>query len=169
MSGPDSSIEDRFGKPSRRLLKTRIQQLMGQNGVDITRELQQVRIAGSVTSQKVAVPKVLQERIGKQVIEVQVPSMIQEVNRSSKGSAIYWTGLCQLQNGSPGTAITTFRNYRRQIDSNWNYPSLMAQVEAVLLQDRQEDAIKLLQEADNEANPEQLRAQLLLSQLESQN
>ncbi len=169
MSGPDSSIEDRFGKPSRRLLKTRIQQLMGQNGVDITRELQQVRIAGSVTSQKVAVPKVLQERIGKQVIEVQVPSMIQEVNRSSKGSAIYWTGLCQLQNGSPGTAITTFRNYRRQIDSNWNYPSLMAQVEALLLQDRQEDAIKLLQEADNEANPEQLRAQLLLSQLESQN
>lgn len=169
MSGPDSSIEDRFGKPSRRLLKTRIQQLMGQNGVDITRELQQVRIAGSVTSQKVAVPKVLQERIGKQVIEVQVPSMIQEVNRSSKGSAIYWTGLCQLQNGSPGTAITTFRNYRRQIDSNWNYPSLMAQIEALLLQDRQEDAIKLLQEADNEANPEQLRAQLLLSQLESQN
>ena len=45
----------------------------------------------------------------------------------------------------------------------------MAQVEALLLQDRQEDAIKLLQEADNEANPEQLRAQLLLSQLESQN
>ena len=165
MSGPDSSIEDRFGKPSRRLLKTRIQQLMGQNGVDITRELQQVRIAGSVTSQKVAVPKVLQDRIGKQVIEVEVPTMILEVNQSSKGSAIYWTGICQLENGSPGTAITTFKNYRRQIDGQWNYPSMMAQIEALLLQDRKDDAAKLLAEADNEANPEHLRAQVMLAEL----
>lgn len=161
------SSEEKFGKPSKRLLKVRIRQILGDTDTGVIQQLQQIRIASMQEQIKVAVPEEVQRQFGlPAVISIEFPELIREVNLSSTGDSLYWTGLCQIDRGEAGAAITTLKNYRRQYpNGKWHYPSLMNQAMALQMQDRADDAKTLLGEADDPENPERAMVQLMLSQL----
>ncbi|MEZ6132886.1 MAG: hypothetical protein R3C59_29810 [Planctomycetaceae bacterium] len=161
------SSEERFGKPSRRLLKARTQQVQGSIDSEVIQQMQQIRIASMEERIRVAVPALLQEQQGlPAMIVLDLPKLIREVNQSSTGDSMYWTALCQLDREEFGAAITTFSNYRRQYpDGKWKYPSLVHQSLALLKQDRTDDAIAALKEADQDDNPEQRRVRMMLQVL----
>ena len=158
------SSEDMFGKPSKRLLKGRIQQIMGSIGTGVIQQLQQIRIASMQDTLRVQVPDEVQKEFGfPPVVAFPFPELIREVNQSSMGDAMYWTAICQLDRQEAGAAITTLVNYRRQYpDGRWKYASLSNHALALLAQERHADARKILEEADVEDNPERVRVRALL-------
>lgn len=163
----NQSSEEMFGKPSRRLLKARIQQIRGSTDSEVIQQLQQIRIAGMEERIRVAVPEQYQQQQGlPPVIVLDLPRVIREVNQSSTGDSMYWTALCQMDRGEVGAAITTFSNYRRQYpDGKWLYPSMMHQALGFLDQQRQKDAIAVLEQANQDDNPARRRVQILLDAL----
>ncbi|MEP3482041.1 MAG: transglutaminase domain-containing protein [Fuerstiella sp.] len=171
MDQDTATSEDRFGKPSKKLLQARIQQISGSTDTTIIQQLQQVRIAGMENGVKVAVPKIYQEEAGyPPIIVLPLPSLIKAVNESSTGNSIYWAALCQFERGEIGSAIITLASYRRrQPDGQWQYPSLINEAMGQLIRNNKDRAIKALQQADQPDNPERLRAQLLLQALQTQN
>lgn len=166
----NQSSEDMFGRPSQRLLKTRILQIMGRTDTTVIQQLQQIRIAGMQEVIRIAVPGELQQQQGwPPVMTIPFPELIREVNLSSTGDSLYWTAMCQIDRGEVGAAIITLMNYRRQYpDARWKYPSLMNQAFALLVQDRTDDALAALTEADQADNPERLRVQMMIRSLSPQ-
>ena len=158
------SSEDMFGKPSKRLLKARIQQIMGSIGTGVIQQLQQIRIASMQDSLRVRVPDEVQKEFGfPEVVAFPFPELIREVNQSSMGNTMYWTAMCQLDRKEAGAAITTFVNYRRQYpDGRWKFASMSNQALALLVQERHADARKILEDADVADNPERVRVKALL-------
>lgn len=157
------SSEEMFGKPSRRLLKARIEQIMGAADVGMIQQLQQVRLASMQETIEVEI-KVSDKKIAP--VPVPLPEAIRAVHRGATGDTLYWTALCQVSRGDAGAAITTLRNYRRQYpEDKWNFPSMV--VEALLLMDAGDvaPAKELLQQADQESNPERIRVQWILSRM----
>ncbi|MCP4787945.1 MAG: hypothetical protein GY903_30405 [Fuerstiella sp.] len=159
------SSEDMFGKPSRRLLKGRIQQIMGGIDIGVIQQLQQIRIASMRDSLRVRVPDEVQKEYGfPAVVAFPFPELIREVNQSSMGDAMYWTAMCQFDRREVGAAITTLVNYRRQYpEDRWRFPSLANQALALLVQERHEDARRILESADVEENPERVRIKAILA------
>lgn len=165
------SSEELFGKPSQRLLKTRIQQLLGDRDSGVIQQLQQIRIMSMEQSVRVQVPTMLQQMNPGMpgILEIPFPQKIREVNESSTGSALYWTALRQIERDDPAAAVTTLKNYRRQYaGSQWKFPSMINQAFALLQLDRADDAVEVLQEADTEENPERLRVQTLIGMLQAE-
>ena len=159
------SSEEMFGKPSKRLLKTRVRQILGANDSGVIQQLQQIRITSMESVVRIRVPDDVRVMIrgNPEVIEVPIPQMIREVNLSSTGAALYWSALRQMELGEVGAAITTLINYRRQYSGGqWIYPSMINQAMGLVMQERRDDAVSLLNEADVEANPERFRVQQLL-------
>ena len=159
------SSEEMFGKPSKRLLKTRVRQVLSANDTGVIQQLQQIRITSMESVVKIQVPKEVRVMIrgNPAVIEIPIPQMIREVNLSSTGAALYWSALRQIELGDVGAAITTLMNYRRQYsDGQWMYPSMINQAIAFVVQERIDEAVALLKEADVEANPERFRVQQML-------
>jgi tetratricopeptide (TPR) repeat protein len=153
-----------FGRPSSRLLKTRLSQVEGSADRRIIQQLQKIRNASIDDAIRYTVPRTV-ERSGYKSIPF--PEAIQTVNRQAAGSALYWIAICQLDRSQPGTAITSFESYRRQYpDDMWFYPSLMNQALAELAQGRRDAAMKTLIEADQESNPDQRHAATLLRRLQ---
>ena len=73
------SSEDMFGKPSKRLLKARIQQIMGSIGTGVIQQLQQIRIASMQDSLRVRVPDEVQKEFGfPEVVAFPFPELIRE-------------------------------------------------------------------------------------------
>ena len=161
------SSEEMFGTPSRRLLKARIQQILGSTDTAVIQQLQQIRISGMEEVIQINVPIEVQKEFGlPPVRSYPLPKIIRQVNQSSTGDSLYWTALCQIDRDEVGAAITTLVNYRRQYpDGQWKYPSLINQSLALLTQGRIKDATVALQEADAEDNPERRRVQLMLRAL----
>lgn len=163
------SSEDMFGKPSMRLLKGRIQQIMGSINTGVIQQLQQIRIASMQDALRVRVPDAVQKEFGfPPVVAFPFPELIREVNQSSMGDAMYWTAICQLDRKEAGAAITTLVNYRRQYpDGRWKFASMSNQALALLAQERHADARKVLADADVEGNPERIRVKALLQAIPS--
>ena len=155
----NQSSEEMFGKPSRRLLRARIQQIQGSTDSEVIQQLQQIRIASMEERIRIAVPEEYQQQQGlPPVIVLELPKVIREVNQSSTGDSMYWTALCQMDRGEVGAAITTFSNYRRQYpEGKWLYPSMIHQAMAFLEQQRLKDAVAVLEQANQEDNPEKRR------------
>lgn len=154
---------EEFGRPSQRLLKTRIQQVMGKSDVNIIQEYQQIRIASIQEYISLRVPN---EVHPSGVLMIPLPSVIRNVNQSATGTAMFWTGMCQIDRGEYGTAITTLQNYRRlHPDGQWIYSSLINQSLSELRQERTEAAVKTLISADVKENPERDRVRLLLQRI----
>ncbi|MEZ6126424.1 MAG: hypothetical protein R3C49_25150 [Planctomycetaceae bacterium] len=166
----NQSSEAMFGKPSRRLLKARIEQLLGHTDTGVIQQLQQIRIAGMQEFIRIAIPQQLQESQGyPPVINIPLPAFIREVNESSTGNSLYWTGLCQLDRGEAGAAITTLRNYRRNYpEGRWRFAAMFVEGMASLREGRRDAAIEALKEADSEGNPERRRAQVMLKSLSAE-
>lgn len=163
----NQSSEEMFGKPSRRLLKARIQQIQGSIDSEVIQQLQQIRIASMEERIRIAVPQEYQQQQGlPPVIVLDLPKVIREVNQSSTGDSMYWTALCQMDRGEVGAAITTFSNYRRQYpNGKWWYPSMVNQALAFLEQQRVKDAVAVLEQANQEENPSKQRVQRMLTAL----
>ncbi|GAB5443299.1 MAG: hypothetical protein Fues2KO_36480 [Fuerstiella sp.] len=164
-----ATSEEKYGKPSKRLLKTRIRQIRGFIDTGVIQQLQQIRIASMEDQIVVRVPLVLQQQQGlPPTYNVPLPDLILEVNRSSTGDAMYWTAMCQMDQGEVGAAILTLKNYRRQYpDGKWKFPSLMNEAICLQVQNRDEASLEVLKSADVEANPERGRVQHLLQQWQS--
>jgi len=160
----DGDAEKLFGRPSSGLLKTRLEQIEGNHDRSIIQRLQQVRHACIDDAITFSVPVQI-ERTG--VKSIPIPDSIQIVNRQATGSSLYWIAICQMDRSKPGTAISSFANYRRQYpDGPWFYPSLINQAFAELAQGRPEAALKTLTEADHEANPERAQVAMLVKRME---
>jgi hypothetical protein len=158
--------EKLFGRPSSRLLKTRLTQIEGSSDRTIIQQLQKIRNACIDDAITFNVPITRINQTG--VKSIPIPEAIQSVNRQATGSALYWIGICQMDRNQPGTAITSFASYRRQYPNGmWFYPSLMNQALAELAQGRREAAAETLTEANQEGNPEQTRAAIVLKRLQA--
>jgi hypothetical protein len=155
--------EKLFGRASSGLLKTRLSQVEGNSDRGIIQQLQKIRNACFDDEIRMRVPQSV-DLSG--VRSIPIPEAIQEVNLSATGSALYWTAICQIDRGQPGTAITTLAGYRRQNpDGMWFYPSLHNQAKSELAQGRTDAAIATLTEADSEKNPDRQHAVALLHRL----
>lgn len=166
----DQSSENMFGTPSRRLLKARISQIMGHTDTSVIQQLQQIRITSMQDSFQIAVPEAVREQVPgmPKIMTIPFPPLVREVNQSSTGDSLYWTAMCQMDRGEVGASITTLANYRRQYpDGKWKYPSMVSHAEALLQQERTEDAIAMLQQANQDDNPEKQRVALMLDALQA--
>lgn len=163
----NQSSEEMFGKPSRRLLKTRIRQILGFTDTGVIQQLQQIRIASMQERIQVTVPEAAQKKLGlPRIMAIDFPEIIRKVNQSSTGDSLYWTAMCQIDRDQPGAAIITLMNYRRQYpDGKWKYPSLLNQAIALRAQSRIDDAKSVLAEADTEENPERPAVRAMLQEL----
>lgn len=158
------NIAKLFGRPSSRLLKTRLAQVEGSRDRTIIQQLQKIQNTCLNDTIRYTVPTYI-EPTGQKSIPI--PDAILTVNRQATGSALYWIAICQMDRSKPGTAITSFESYRRQYpDGVWFYPSLMNQALAELAQGRREAAAKTLMKADQESNPDQRRAAIMLKRLQ---
>lgn len=150
--------EKLFGRPSSRLLKTRLRQIEGSSDRTIIQQLQKIR--------NMCIDAAITFNVPMGVKSIPIPEAIQSVNRQATGSALYWIAICQMDRNQPGTAITSFASYRRQYpDGEWFYPSLMNQALAELAQGRRKAAAETLAKANQESNPEQTRAAIVLKRL----
>ena len=160
----NESSEEHFGRASKRLLKTRLQQVMGATGIGMIQQLQQIRIASMQEVVEVELP------VGDNkaaVIPFMLPENIRRVHRSATGDALFWTSLCQAARGDHGASVTTFRNYRRQYPNDrWNYASMINEAIALIMIGDSATAQTVLDAADQEDNPERRRTQWLLSRLQ---
>ena len=161
----NESSEELFGRASKRLLKTRLEQIMGAVDVSMIQQLQQIRIASMQVTVEVEVP------VGDNkaaVMPFRLPDSILRVHRNATGDSLYWTSLCQVARGDHGASVTTFRNYRRQYpDDRWKYGSMINEAIALIQIGDNATARAVLSEADTEDNPERIRTQWLLSRLAS--
>lgn len=154
-----------FGRPSSRLLRTRLTQVEGSSDRSIIQQLQKIRNACIDDAITFSVPTFV-DRTGTRSIAI--PEAIRSVNQRATGSALYWIGICQLDRDQPGTAITSFASYRRQYPGgSWFYPSLLNQAVAEYRQGRLEAAVATLSEANQDNNPEQAHVAMLLSRLQA--
>ncbi len=155
--------DDLFGKPSRRLLMTRVQQVMGSFEVDMIQDLQQIRIASLQEKVELEVPVDDKKAM---VIPFTLPKTILDVQRSAVGDTLYWTSMSQMSRNDMGAAVATLRNYRRQYpDEKLFLPSLANEADALIRLGDLKNAAAALKEADVEQNPERLHVQWLLSRL----
>ena len=162
-----ASSDELFGKPSKRLLLTRVAQVCGSFDVGMIQDLQQIRQASMQKQIEVEMPI-----DGKQVarMSLELPEMIRTVQQSALADTLYWTSMLQLSRNDVGAAISTLRNYRIQYpDGPLAYASMMNEADALILHGNTAGAIAILQQADVEQNPEQLRAHWLLMRLDAAN
>lgn len=162
-AGPTSG--ELFGKASKRLLFTRIEQIRGNSDVGMIQDLQQIRQASMQKMIQVEMPV-----NGKQVVMIalELPEMIKTVQKNALGDTLYWTSMLQASRNDIGAAISTLRNYRIQYpDGPFAFASLMNEAEALMSHGNSEGALAALQQADVETNPEQTRAQWLLKRLQA--
>lgn len=160
-----ASSDELFGKPSKRLLQTRVDQISGSLDVDMIQDLQQIRQANMQTVIEVEVP-VDGKRVSR--TSIPLPEMIKTVQQSALGDTLFWTSMLQLARNDPGAAISTLRNYRIQYpDGPLVFSSMMNEADALIAHANVADAITILKQADVEQNPEQLRAHWWLTRLEA--
>ena len=160
-----ASSDELFGKPSKRLLQTRVRQISGIMNIDMIQDLQQIRQASMQTVIEVEVP-VDGKRVSRTAIPL--PDMIRTVQQSALGDTLYWTSMLQLSRNDVGTAISTLRNYRIQYpDGPTAFASMMNEADALIAHANIADAITVLKQADVEQNPEQVRAHWWLTRLEA--
>ncbi|HQZ65550.1 MAG TPA: hypothetical protein PLY87_10765 [Planctomycetaceae bacterium] len=160
-----NSSDELFGKPSKRLLSTRVRQICGSADIGIIQDLQQIRQASMQTQIQVEMP-VDGKRVA--VIPVALPEMIRTVQQNALGDTLYWTSMLQLSRGDAGAALSTLRNYRIQYpDGPVAFASLMNEADSLMLHGNLDGAKAALRQADVDENPEQIRAHWLLSRLEA--
>jgi len=160
-----ASSDELFGKPSRRLLETRVEQILGSLDAEMIQDLQQIRQASMQTMIEVEVP-VDGKRVSR--MSIPLPDMIKNVQQSALGDTLYWICLMQLTRGDSGAAISTLRNYRIQYPTGAAaFPSMMNEADALIAQGNTADAVGVLKQADVEENPERIRAQWWLKRLEA--
>lgn len=160
-----ASSDELFGKPSKRLLKARVDQISGFQDVEMIQRLQQIRQASMQTMIQVEVP-VDGKRVNRR--EIPLPDMIRTVQQSALGDTLYWTSMLQLSRNDLGAAISTLRNYRIQYpDGPTAFASMMNEADALISQSNIANAITVLKQADVEQNPEQIRAHWWLTRLEA--
>ena len=159
-----ASSDELFGKPSKRLLQIRVEQISGLLDIDMIQDLQQIRQASMQTVIEVEVPD------GKRVRRsaIPLPEMIRTVQQSALGDTLYWTSMLQLSRDDVGAAIATLRNYRIQYpDGPSVFSSMMNEADALIAHANIADAITVLKLADVEQNPEQVRAHWWLTRLKA--
>jgi len=157
--------DDLYGKPSRRLLMARVQQIMGGFDVGMIQDLQQIRIASLQEKIELEIP--IDEKKA-MVVPFKLPETILNVQRSAVGDTLYWTSMSQMSRNDMGAAVATLRNYRRQYpDEKMFYPAMTIEAEALLQLGDAKTAAAVLKEADVEQNPERLRVQWMLARLNS--
>ena len=155
--------DDLFGKPSRRLLATRVQQIMGSFDIEMIQDLQQIRIACMQEKVELEIP--IDDKKAA-VIPFPLPKTILDVQRSAVGDTLYWTSMSQVSRNDVGAAVATLRSYRRQYpDEKSFYASLINEAEALMSLRDQKNAIVALQAAAGDESPERVRARWLLSRL----
>ena len=160
-----ASSDELFGKPSKRLLQTRVRQISGIMNIDMIQDLQQIRQASMQTVIEVEVP-VDGKRVSRSAIPL--PDMIRTVQQSALGDTLYWTSMLQLSRNDVGAAIAILRNYRIQYpDGPTAFSSMMNEADALIAHANIADAITVLKQADVEQNPEQVRAHWWLTRLEA--
>lgn len=155
--------DDLFGKPSRDLLATRVQQIMGSFDIEMIQDLQAIRIACMQEKIELEIP--IDDKKAA-VIPFALPKTILDVQRSAVGDTLYWTSMSQLSRNDMGAAVATLRSYRRQYpDEKSFYASLINEAEALITLQDPANAIVALQAAAVDISPERVRAQWLLSRL----
>lgn len=159
-----------FGKASRLLLRARLAQLSGSQETSVIQQLQQVRTAAMVKDIRINVPaQVQKEQSLPPVITRDVPQFVKEVNSSAIGDAMFWAGESQMNRGEYGTAALAFNNYRVQFpEGRRRFASLVKEAMAMIQQDAVPAAIKLLNQANVDDNPELVRVRSWLTILESE-
>ena len=154
-----------FGRPSSRLLRARLSQIKGAHGVELIQQFQKIRTACIDDEISFVVPREIDPG-GRRSIPL--PDTIRSVNQRATGDTLYWTGICQMDRGEPGTAVSTFQNYRRQYPNGiWFYPSMLNQALSLLEQGRTATAAEILRDAAHADNPERSRARWLLERLQA--
>ncbi len=155
--------DDLFGKPSRRLLKTRVQQIMGSFDIEMIQDLQGIRIACMQEKIELEIP--IDDKKAA-VVPFVLPKTILDVQRSAVGDTLYWTSMSQVSRNDMGAAVATLRSYRRQYpDEKSFYASLINEAQALITLGDPKTAASTLREADVEKSPERARAQWLLTRL----
>jgi hypothetical protein len=157
--------DDLFGKPSRRLLTTRVQQIKGNFEIEMIQDLQQIRIACMQEKIELEVP--IDDKKAA-VIPFVLPKTILDVQRSAVGDTLYWTSMSQISRADLGAAVATLRSYRRQYpDEKSFYASLINEAEALITLGDPTSAAAALKEAVVDKSPDRVRAQWLLTRLDS--
>ena len=152
-----------FGKPSRRLLVARVEQLQGNFNVGMIQDYQQIRIASLQEKIELEIP-VDEKRVAP--VSYPLPKAILDVQRSAVGDTLYWTSMSQMSRNDMGAAVATFRNYRRQYpDEKMFFISFLNEAEALIQLGDLKSAVGVLTEANVAANPERPRVQWLLARL----
>ncbi len=155
--------DDLFGKPSRRLLSTRVQQIMGSFDIEMIQDLQGIRIACMQEKVELEVP--IDDKKAA-VIPFPLPKTILDVQRSAVGDTLYWTSMSQVSRNDMGAAVATLRSYRRQYpDEKSFYASLINEAEALITLGDPKSAATALEEANVDKSPDKARAQWMLSRL----
>lgn len=155
--------DDLFGKPSRRLLATRVQQIMGSFGIEMIQDLQQIRIACMQEKVELEIP--IDDKKAA-VVPFPLPKTILDVQRSAVGDTLYWTSMSQVSRSDMGAAVATLRSYRRQYpDEKSFYASMINEAEALITLSDLKSAATVLKEATVDKSPDRARAQWLLTRL----
>ena len=103
--------DELFGKPSRGLLTSRVQQIMGNFDIEMIQDLQGIRIACMQEKIELEVP--IDDKKAA-VVPFVLPKTILDVQRSAVGDTLYWTSMSQVSRNDMGAAVATLRSYRRQ-------------------------------------------------------
>ena len=155
--------DDLFGKPSRGLLTTRVQQIMGNFDIEMIQDLQGIRIACMQEKIELEVP--IDDKKAA-VVPFVLPKTILDVQRSAVGDTLYWTSMSQVSRNDMGAAVATLRSYRRQYpDEKSFYASLINEAEALITLGDLKSAAIALKEADADKSPDRVRAQWMLTRL----
>ena len=155
--------DDLFGKPSRRLLTTRVQQIMGSFEIEMIQDLQGIRIACMQEKIELEVP--IDDKKAA-VVPFVLPKTILDVQRSAVGDTLYWTSMSQVSRNDMGAAVATLRSYRRQYpDEKSFYASLINEAEALITLGDLKNAAAALKEANVDKSPDRVRAQWMLTRL----
>jgi hypothetical protein len=157
--------DDLFGKPSRRLLTTRVQQIMGSFEIEMIQDLQGIRIACMQEKIELEVP--IDDKKAA-VVPFVLPKTILDVQRSAVGDTLYWTSMSQISRNDMGAAVATLRSYRRQYPEEKSFfASLINEAEALITLGDPQSAAAALKEADVDKSPERARAQWMIMRLGS--
>ncbi|MFO0999045.1 MAG: hypothetical protein U0936_01805 [Planctomycetaceae bacterium] len=157
--------DDLFGKPSRRLLTTRVRQIMGSFDIEMIQDLQQIRIACMQEKIELEIP--IDDKKAA-VVPFVLPKTILDVQRSAVGDTLYWTSMSQVSRNDMSAAVATLRSYRRQYpDEKSFYASLINEAEALMILGDLNGAASALKEAAVDKSPDRARAQWLLMRLGS--
>jgi len=165
----NESSEEIFGKASRRLMKVRIDQVMGDSELGVIQQLQQIRIASMHDYVEIQV-RVTQDDQGGGFVRVPLPDAIKAIHSSATGNALYWSAMCQIDRGDDGAAVITLRNYRTQYPEGSHYQaSLVHEALALLRMGADARAVELLASVNLDIAPERLRIEWILSRLSPEN